>query len=76
MELNKERREYISTLADRIMREMVNDGYDPFKAFDYIALDDAYAKKLQQLLNEVIKNEKLEPLEIFYLGLHFGHHGY
>jgi len=54
MELNKERREYISTLADRIMREMVNDGYDPLKAFDYIALDDVYAKKLQQAVAAIL----------------------
>lgn len=76
MELNEERREYLSRLADRIMREMIDSGYNAFKAVNYIALNDTYAKNLQSLLNEVVENEKLEPLEIFYLGLHIGHHGY
>jgi len=76
MELNKERMNYIGTLADRIMKEMVENGYTAFKAIGYVAWDDAFAKKLHKLLNEEIEREKLEQLEIFYLGWWFGHRSY
>ena len=75
MELNKERMFYIATIADRIMGEMLEKGYTPFNA-DYAAWDDAQVKELHNLLNEEIKREGLEQLEIFYLGWWFGHRSY
>jgi hypothetical protein len=72
MKIDKERREFLERLANKIMLEMMSQGFTSYENVSDEVWDDAFLELIHPLLDNAIADYKLGAHDIFYMGVWFG----
>ena len=70
--IDKERREFLVKLANRIMLELATKGFTGFENVSDDVWDDAFMESIHPLLDDAIAEYKLGAHDIFFMGVWFG----